>query len=101
MNPLLALFLVAASIGGTIALGFWLGHLFATCLSKTEPQTWAGRVIRDYRIWGVLGGLLMCATILGSVIHPLLTLGFLPLMCFAIISADHFETAQRRAKRRR
>ncbi len=93
MNPLFLLSLVTTGIVGTIALGFYLGHVFATKLSKTAPQSWVGRRLRDYRVWGVLGGLLACACVLGSAIHLLVVVVVLPLMCFAIVVADHFEPA--------
>lgn len=91
MNPFVLLALVTAGIVGSIGLGFYLGHRFAVKLSKTKPQSWVGRRLRDYRVWGLLGGLLACACVLGSAIHVLVAVVLLPLMCFAIVAADHFE----------
>lgn len=101
MNPYVLLTLIMTGIVGGLAAGAYLGHKLDQYLGRTKPTGRSGRIVRDYRLWTVLGALLMCAAIMTPAVVPdafLVAFGLMSPMVFCFVLADGREPRRKSCK---
>lgn len=98
MNPWILLTLIMVGFVGGLALGAYLGHKLDEYLGRTKAKGLPGRIIRDYRLWSVLGALFMCAAIMAPLAVPnafLLAGGLMSPMLFCFVLASGREPVRK------